>query len=281
MNFKKVVIRFRGGKSLAAEWSSKAAKKLESEGITVLLESSAIDRGESSACDADLVVVIGGDGTLLGLVDLCGDSLPLVLGFSAESLGYLLPHSVEYLEAVLEKVVAGEYKIQKVRLGEYTCGAIHKFFLNEVGLWAPRGKLIEFFIHIRGISFYRARSDGILVSTSAGSTAHALSYGAPVILNHDEPILEVIFPGALSPLVRPLIVYNTSVEISLIQGSETASLIADGRYITELAPGSVIKVYPSQKSLELATVEGYADNLIKKLYLRLTDMSRWQVEIKH
>ncbi|MEM0376431.1 MAG: NAD(+)/NADH kinase [Thermofilum sp.] len=275
MNLRKVVIRFREKGGSAAEWGYKAAKKLESKGIAAVVESSAVGRGQSAACDADLVVVVGGDGTLLRLIDLCGGSPPPVLGFAAESLGYLLPHSVETLEVVLEKAMAGECEVRRVRLGEYSSQAITGYFLNEVGLWAPRGKLIEFTMRVGGF-FYKARSDGVIVSTSAGSTAHALSYGASIIVNFDEPILEAVFPGALSPLVKPLIAYNKSMEILLSQNSETAHLIVDGRYVADLPPGSEVKVSPSQKNLELVTVESYAVDLARKLYLRLIDMGRWQ-----
>lgn len=276
MNLRKVVIRFREKGGAAAEWGYRAARKLESMGIAVLVESSAVDREQSAACDADLVVVVGGDGTLLKLVDLCRGSLPPVLGFAAESLGYLLPHGVESLEAVLEKTISGEYETRRVRLGEYFSRSISGFFLNEVGIWAPRGKLIEYTVYVGRLRLYRARSDGVLISTSAGSTAHALSYGAPVIVDFDEPILEAVFPGALSPLVRPLIAYNKSMEILLSQSSEAACLVVDGYYIADLPPGSEVKASPSQRSLELVTVDSYAVDPADKLYLRLVDMGRWK-----
>lgn len=278
MRLRRAVIRYREKGVSAEDWSHKIADLLESEGVSVQLESSSTREGKSSACSADLIIVVGGDGTLLGLVSMCGVSMPPVLGFAAESLGYLLPHDARFSEAVLKEVIAGNYKIREVRLGEYVHGESKGVFLNEVGLWAPRGKLIECTVRVGGIDFYRARSDGILVSTPAGSTAHALSYGGAIVFNLDEKILEVVYPGALSLLIRPLVIYNQSVGVALSKHSEEASLVVDGRYKTSLAPGSEVAVAPSSKTLELLIVEGYAVNPVKKLYSRLVDMGRWPGE---
>lgn len=274
MEIKSIVVRYRAKNGVASAWSNKIKELLESGGFRVLLEPSSASAPESSACRADLLVVVGGDGTLLNTVGVCDGKLPPVLGFSVNSLGYLLPHRVETYEAVLRKFLAREYRVDEIRLGRCSYLGGSRYFLNEVGIWAPRGKLIECEVRVGGHELYRPRCDGLIISTPAGSTAHALSYGGPVILGLRAPVLEVLVLGSLSPLVRPILSCGKRVEVTLLPSSEPASLIIDGRFVAELSGGSSIKVAPSKRKLRMISVEEYSTSIARKLFMRLTDMGR-------
>ncbi len=268
-----VVIRYRAG-GRAAEWSERISQLLKNWGARVHLESSEVTAQETLACRASLLIIVGGDGTLLGAVRICGGSLPPVLGFSVDSLGYLLPHKVEAYEDVLERVSAGDYRIDELRLGSYSHPGGSGYFLNEVSLWAPRGKLIECRVRVGELELHDVRCDGIIISTSAGSTGHALSYGGPIILGQRAPVLELLVPGVLSPLVRPIVAYGRRVEVALLPSSRPAALISDGYFVAEVPGGAKLRVAPSRKVLRMLVVQEHSTEAEQKLLMRLTDMGR-------
>jgi len=224
---------------------------------------------ESEAYKADLAVIVGGDGTLLRTVHKSSGNLPPIVGFTKDSVGFLLLHDVADYEKVFTRLFENNYQVEEVQLGEYEVKGINSVFLNEVAVWAHTGRLVELEISVAGERLYHLRADGVIVSTPAGSTGHALSYGAPAVTPLDVPLLEVVFAGALSPLIRPLVVYNSPVEIQVV--TWPSLLVADGQTATSLEYSSTVVVKPSKRRLKLITVREFRRSFNDRLRRRLFD----------
>jgi len=224
---------------------------------------------ESEAYKADFAVIVGGDGTLLRTVHKSSGNLPPIVGFTKDSVGFLLLHDVADYEKVFTQLFENNYHVEEVQLGEYEVKGINSVFLNEVAVWAHTGRLVELEISVAGERLYHLRADGVIVSTPAGSTGHALSYGAPAVTPLDVPLLEVVFAGALSPLIRPLVVYNSPVEIQVV--TWPSLLVADGQTATSLEYSSTVVVKPSKRRLKLITVREFRRSFNDRLRYRLFD----------
>jgi NAD+ kinase len=277
--YTRVWVKVRGRDSTAVDWGRRIAEYLQGKNMEVYVDpilrhSVPLPQlSEHEAWRADLAVIIGGDGTLLQAVQRSGAKLPPIVGFTVESLGYLLPHRVEDYAKVLDGVVNGLYSVRKVMLGEFSLGEHRGFFLNEISIWGLRGKLIEYSLYVDGVEMFRARSDGVIVSTPAGSTAHALSYGGPILLSLDKPMLEVVFAGGLSSLLKPIITYDSSVSIRVEK--HPAFVVIDGQRELSLEYSQTVSARPSRTYLEFIVAEPHV-NPLEKLYLRLTDLNRWK-----
>uniref|UniRef100_A0A7C4BAS0 NAD kinase n=1 Tax=Thermofilum pendens TaxID=2269 RepID=A0A7C4BAS0_THEPE len=275
----KVWVKVRGRDSTAGNWGRKIAEYLQRKNIEVYVDPilhhsvSLPQLSEHEAWQTDLAVIVGGDGTLLQAVQRSGAKLPPIVGFTVDSLGYLLPHKAEDYVKVLDNVVKGLYSVRKVLLGEFSLGEHRGLFLNEVSIWGLRGKLIEYSLYVNDMEMFKARSDGVIVSTPAGSTAHALSYGGPILLNLDKPMLEIVFAGGLSSLLKPLVIYDSSVSIKVER--HPAYVVVDGQRELSLEYSQTVSIRPSHTHIELIVAEPHVDPL-EKLYLRLTDLNRWK-----
>lgn len=170
---------------------------------------------------SDLVVVLGGDGTLLGLArTVAMHNVPL-LGINLGRLGFLADISLNKMVASLRAVQRGEYITDNRAVLEVSTESE-----PEIGIWAlndvsigkgESGSLIQMKVTIDGEFAYNLRSDGLVVSTPTGSTAYALSAGGPIIAPGVDCILLVpVCPHSLSN--RPIVISGTSkIEIELIE----------------------------------------------------------------
>lgn len=207
---------------------------------------------------ADLFIVIGGDGTLLGAArDLVRFNKPL-LGVNRGRLGFLTDIMPEQLEQDLTAVFAGHY-LQEERfllqaMIERDAAVIDQgVALNDVVLHSgPSIRMLEFDLLIDQQFVYRQRSDGLIVSTPTGSTAYALSAGGPIM----QPGLEAIalvpmFPHSLSS--RPLLVSdNAKIRIDTNPSLEqTPSVSCDAQVHLELQPGDRLLIEKHHHKLHL------------------------------
>lgn len=207
---------------------------------------------------SDLVVVLGGDGTLLGLArTVAMHNVPL-LGINLGRLGFLADISLNKMVASLRAVQRGEYITDNRAVLE-----VSRESEPEIGIWAlndvsigkgESGSLIQMKVTIDGEFAYNLRSDGLVVSTPTGSTAYALSAGGPIIAPGVDCILLVpVCPHSLSN--RPIVISGTSkIEIELIEAidarvhidSHTHLNIGEGgRLRIEVATPRVRLVHPS------------------------------------
>lgn len=195
----------------------------------------------------DLLLVLGGDGTLLSVArTLAPHKIPLI-GVNLGRLGFLTDIPADRVEATLTPMLAGEYQQENRLLLNATVvrkgvKVFNTLALNDVVLSrGAMGSMIEFEVYVDGQFAYNLRSDGVIVGTPTGSTAYSLSSGGP-ILHPSLPALGLvpISPHTLSN--RPIVIPSTStVDIVLIRGPN-ARVNFDVQSHFELEPDDKVTV---------------------------------------
>lgn len=198
---------------------------LDSRNINVILDdatSSNIAAGAHQRANrkilgetCDLVIVVGGDGCLLGAArDLARHKVPL-LGVNRGRLGFLTDIHPTEIEARMDEVLQGEYTVEHRFLLEAQIRRDGKMMgensaLNDVVFHSGNSvKMLEFELYVDGDFVYRQRSDGLIMSTPTGSTAYALSGGGPIMHPRlDAIVLVPMFPHTLSS--RPIVIDGNS-----------------------------------------------------------------------
>jgi NAD+ kinase len=196
----------------------------------------------------DVLVALGGDGTMLRAaraIDRCGTPL---LGINLGALGYLTDVPLSEVEGALTRLFAGEYHLdERAQIQAIAWRGQEReadlVALNDVAInMGPLPRALELELRIDGEWLGRFLGDGILFSTPTGSTAYNLSAGGP-ICHCDVPALLVtpICPHTLG--MRPLIVHEqTSVEVFLHRAAQTAQLTADGQATAGLRSGDRVEL---------------------------------------
>src|SRR5438093_920378 len=185
---KSVGIVVKQNHSEALTTAHELSEWLESRGLKTSGEPfSEMQDGQSFDATVDLVVVLGGDGTMISTARLVEDHDPLVLGINYGSLGYLTEFRIEEMFSALEAVLAGGYEIDsRVMLkaehwresDQIAAGRV----LNDVVInKAALARIIEIEVYLNGLFVNSFRSDGLIVATPTGSTAYNLSAGGPII----------------------------------------------------------------------------------------------------
>lgn len=197
----------------------------------------------------DLVIVVGGDGSLLGAArELAKSDVPL-LGVNRGRLGFLTDISPEELEQKISAVLAGEYIQEKrflldvlIRRNGEPIGT--GTGLNDIVLHPGKStRMIGFDLFIEGQFVYSQRSDGLIVSTPTGSTAYSLSAGGPLLHPKLDAIALVpMFPHTLSS--RPIVVDGQSeIKIVIGEGNEIYPQVScDGQTHIPVAPGDTVSI---------------------------------------
>jgi len=200
---------------------------------------------------ADLVVVLGGDGTLLGIARKIGRRETPILGINLGGLGFLTEASTSEAKQALERVLSGDYETDKrITLEADVCRGSgrgvevvqHFLALNDVVLnKGPLGRMMQLEVTAEGERFCEYRADGLIISTPTGSTAYALSAGGPIVYpSLGVLVLAPICPHTLSN--RPVVLPDTfkfevhvktpdhDSTVLTIDGQETANL-GDSEYV--------------------------------------------------
>jgi NAD+ kinase len=211
--------------------------------------------------DAELAVVLGGDGTVLHAVDvLWGGDVPLV-GINIGKMGFLTAGEVHQAERVLDDVLAGRYHVsERIPVGctvEDGGPARSYRALNEVVIGKlVRERLIHLSTYINGEFFMRYSGDGLIVSSATGSTAYSLSAGGPIVT----PSLACFL---LTPICahmlfsRPIVLDAIDrVTVAVEENPERLALSIDGREDVEVPPGATIEFYAMDLRVKVLELEG-------------------------
>lgn len=179
----------------------------------------------------DLIIVFGGDGTLLGAARKFISNKTPILGINLGTVGFLTDVNIENFGSVIKDVLNGDYVLEERSLVEASFLDQEVFGLNEVLIHSGSyAQLMRYRLIIDGRTVYEQRSDGLIIATPTGSTAYALSAGGSIV--HPELNIWNIIPMMSQSLSsRPLIVSNEkSMEIQLIKGPlEHAMICVDGQ----------------------------------------------------
>src|SRR5215813_8770216 len=183
----------------------------------------------------DLMLVLGGDGTMIATARMLGDCEVPVIGVNYGGLGYLAEFRIEELFTALESILAGDYKLEKrvmlaveLRRGDELVTrnrVLNDVVMNKSAL--ARIIQIETYLNEQFVNSFRA--DGLIVSTPTGSTAYNLSAGGPIIFpTMNAVVITPICPFTLSN--RPIVVPDDSViEVRLMTEEEDVALTLDGQ----------------------------------------------------
>ena len=232
------------------------------------------ERAYRAGDEYDLVVVLGGDGTLLSVARTLAGRVP-ILGVNLGNLGFLTEVSRGELYPAMVQVLAGKFRVEKRSLidvelqrGESGAGPLKfRVFNDAVITKSALARIIELTLRVDGHLVARFRADGLIISTPTGSTAYNLSAGGPIL----SPLLGVavltpICPHALS--LRPIVVPDSGlIEVTLETPREEVYLTLDGQEGTSLGYGDTVSLTRSRVAVRLVKVSQrtFYDNLRGKL----------------
>jgi NAD+ kinase len=228
---------------------------------------------EQLAEHIDLLIVLGGDGTLLSGARALGNKKVPILAANLGGLGFLSSVTLDELYPALESVLSGAYKTSErmvleaaiLRNGEVIerQNALNDAVVTKKAL----ARMLEFDFFIDGEHVARYRADGLIISTPTGSTAYSLAAGGPIVDPHLEAlVITPICPHMLTN--RPLVIPDTTrVEIEIAESDEPAYLTLDGQIGVEIEARDRIAVTQSANRVLLVQPpkKTYFDVLRSKL----------------
>src|ERR671924_958703 len=210
----------------------------------------------------DLIIVLGGDGTLLSVARLVeGKDVP-ILGVNLGSLGFLTEVTIAELFPVLEEVLAGHFTVSErlmlncrvYRQGERIAQAV---VLNDVVInKGALARIIEMETYVDGIYVNTFRADGLIIATPTGSTAYSLAAGGPILY----PSLEALIINPICPFTltnRPLVIPDSvTIEVVLVKENEDVLVTLDGQVGVALRYRDVIEIRKAETRLRLIECPG-------------------------
>lgn len=232
--------------------------------------------GQVNPKDLELVMVLGGDGTILKAAELVRDSQTPLLGVNLGHVGFLAESEKNELSLAIERIVAKDYLVKERLTLDVSVlldgkEVYRTWALNEATVEkSARERMLEVVVEIDKRPLSSFGCDGIVMSTPTGSTAYAFSAGGPVVWPSVEALLLVPL-SAHALFARPLVISPSSllaVEV-LKRSAGSGVLWCDGRRSTELPVGARVEVRRSDKSVKLARLRQgpFTDRLVRKFSL--------------
>ncbi len=273
---------------VAAEHAAMVIERLASADVAVL-----VDRGTAAALpdgipavvedpeevparETELVVVLGGDGTILRGAELSRGSGAPLLGINLGHVGFLAESEREDLDDTIERILDRDYTVQD-RMTLEVVGLLdgveiaRSWALNEATVEkAARERMLELTVEIDGRPLSTWGCDGVVMATPTGSTAYAFSAGGPVMWPDLEAMLLVPI-SAHALFARPLVISPDSViAIEVMARTEGNGVLwCDGRRAVDLPPGARVEVRRSGQPVRLARLNDspFTDRLVRKFQL--------------
>jgi NAD+ kinase len=266
------------GEPKAAETVRWVVSWLHQKGMEVLVEDDLRCAGANVASKpemaqrADLIVVLGGDGTLLSIAGMIEREVP-ILGVNLGGLGFITEVAINELESLLEDVLTGDFAVEKrmtLQLQVYgESGPREKFRVLNDGVITKgaRSRIIDLETYVGKEYLCTYRADGLILSTPTGSTAYALAAGGPIVYpTLGAIVLTPICPHTLTN--RPIVVSaRSTIRVTLRSAGDTVILSPDGRQGVALNNGDVVEAqdYGVPVVLVKTPERGYFEILRTKL----------------
>lgn len=264
----------------ALETAAELAGWLQRRGIEVAVDEAlrelwdpGEDRLFDHGGDYDLVVVLGGDGTLLSVARNLEKEVP-VLGANLGNLGFLTEVRRNELYPALLRVLKGDYEVEERTLLDVTLKSTdgekktYRVLNDAVINKSALARIVELMLEVDGKRVANYRSDGLIISTPTGSTAYNLSADGPIV----SPTLPVVVLTPICPHTlsqRPIVVPGAStIDVTLVTDQEEVYLTLDGQEGTALKVGDTISVRRSDAVVRLVRVTDrtFYDSLRDKLH---------------
>lgn len=249
---------------------------LADRGITLVtppIEAGRDDSRADAIADAHIVIVLGGDGTMIAAARLIGDTDVAVMGVNYGSLGYLTDFRIEEMFAGLGSVLSGDFKLDRrvmLRAELWRGDELHATgrVLNDVVInKAALARIIDIEVDLDRSYVNTFRADGLIISTPTGSTAYNLSAGGPIVYpSMNAVVLTPICPFTLTN--RPIVIPDDSlIELRLLTENEGVVLSLDGQTGFAVRTNDIVKIRKSETMLNLVqpATRNYFDVLRDKL----------------
>lgn len=225
--------------------------------------------------DVELVLAMGGDGTLLRAAEQARPLKAPVLGVNLGRVGFLAEADAEHLDQVLDAILARSYRTTPRMTVDVTVEhdgeqIYSGWALNEISVEKSiRERILDVVVEVdgRGVSAYGC--DGVLCATPTGSTAYSFSAGGPVLWPEVEALL-VVPSNAHALFARPLVVGPSSeVTVHIDPAGHAAVLACDGRRTCQVPPGSRVHMRRGASPVEMVrlTDQPFTDRLVRKFSL--------------
>ncbi len=203
---------------------------------------------------SDIIIAMGGDGTLLSAARLVGPALTPILGVNIGSLGFLTETVEQEVHSILEDVVEGTYEVDRRMVLEAKLSETNQSFhaLNDfVVLMGESGRIVEIALHVSDEYVCTFPADGVIVSTPTGSTAYSLAAGGPIVYPTMDCI--VVTPICAHSLgVRPMIISSTErIRIEVRSRAEDARFVVDGQESLRLNSGIEVEIKKADYHINL------------------------------
>lgn len=286
-NFRRIGLLGNSEKSAFAEIVRTAAKLVSAAGLDYFcdvetarlsgVKGTPLADAATLAREVDLLLVFGGDGTILRVSrDIAGSATP-ILGVNIGGLGFLTAVPSDRLAHAFKSVLNGEYSLQSralIEVGGVTGGRkIKEMALNDIVI--SRGavsRLISLDVSVDGEPITRYRCDGLIISSPTGSTAYSLAAGGAIVLPTAEVFtLTPICPHALSnrSIILPL---SSRITVKAASPLPSTILSADGQVVDELDAGDEMTIRCSRRTIRLVQLadSSFLEALRRKLHWRGT-----------
>jgi len=265
----KAGILARTDKPQSAALVRSLAEALAGRGVEVLLEKNTAaltgspgvdDRQLASSCD--LLLVLGGDGTILRALHRMQGAAPPIFGINVGSLGFLTGVSGEDWSRAVDSIAAGDFQLSSrtlLRVELERDGRVVETFTGLNDAVVSRGhhsQLIKVEVRIDGEELSVYHADGLIVATPTGSTAYSMSAGGPLLLPDSAClVITPICPHVLTN--RSTVVADTAqLELRLVSPGPGVTVNVDGQEIREFGPADLLRVSRAEEKLRLATLPG-------------------------
>ncbi|SDE04607.1 NAD kinase [Glycomyces harbinensis] len=268
-----------------AELAEKLAAALRGAGVAVRIltgETRSLLRpdalvivDEATSATADLILALGGDGTVLRSAKIASEADIPLLGVNFGKVGFLAEAETGELETVVSRLLDGEYTVEERTALSVEATGIDgetrsSWAFNDIAVEkAEPARMLELFIEIDGTRISRYGCDGVVVATPTGSTAHAMSAGGPVVWP-DVDALVVVPMNAHALFAKPMVVHSSSeIRIGVESVGTEGALIADGKELTRLTAGGTVTIRRSERPVKLVRMsdQPFASRLVSKLSL--------------
>lgn len=284
--FKKIGLIGRGRHESSLETVQSLLQVLEARGLDISIEKRLASLlGEATAhitsrddigSHCDLVIVVGGDGSMLSAARAMSEHNVPVLGVNRGRLGFLTDISPDDIDVKVAEVLDGRYEkehrfLLDVAVSRQGKRVGHADALNDVVVNSgTSAQMIQFDLYIDDLFVYRQRADGLIVATPTGSTAYSLAGGGPIMHPALDAIVVVpMFPQTLSS--RPIVVNgNSEIRIDIVDDIRIhPPVTCDGQVNMTARPGDSVHIYKKQHELILI------HPLEHSFYASCRDKLRW------
>jgi NAD+ kinase len=201
-----------------------------------------VSEGELAG-EADALISLGGDGTMLGALRLVAERPIPVLGVNLGHLGFLVEIDPHELDAALDRLESGDYTIEEHSALALTDGGDESIAFNDIALASvPGDGAVQASLTVMGRASGRYRCDALVIATPIGSTAYSYAAGGPLVSAMlDAVIISPVAP--ISGISRPAVISAAEpIELALVEGSGQPALQVDGTIVRRMQQGDTLEI---------------------------------------